>query len=137
MRIKSILACIALAGVVTVANGCGGKVAQCNKLAKVINEQGGKIGSPSDAKGLKKMAGDLDKAAKEVEAVDVSIPELKKFRDASAKVIKDVAKAARTVADVKDAKDVKKLTGSMKSLQETMTKSSKLVNDVNSFCQGK
>lgn len=140
MSLRHVAACLALAGAASLTLGCGAKrISECNKLITVVNEEGQKLGaSPSsDAAGLKKMADDLDASAGKVAAAEVTLPELVKFRDDYAQVMKDVAKGLRDSAAGAEGADLGKATAALKIVTDAGTRSSKLVGEINGFCQGK
>jgi uncharacterized membrane protein YjjP (DUF1212 family) len=120
-------------------SGCENRVGQCNKLIEVINTEGNKLKVSSDAAGLKKMADDLDAAAKKLEAVDITIDKLKGYRDEYKNFMVDFSKAARAFAEMQsgEAADPKKSQDALANLNTSLQKSSKLTDDINNYCQGK
>ncbi|MCC6558298.1 MAG: hypothetical protein IT372_35605 [Polyangiaceae bacterium] len=138
MRFSALVSVPAVSLALLLVSGCGSKIAECNKLIETMNAEGSKLSvKGSDAAALKKMADDLDASAKVIGAVDIKTPELVKFRDDAKKVFTDVAAAARSSAQAVESKDLSKVAGAMKSLSESTQANSKLVSDINSFCQGK
>lgn len=128
-----------LFGLTLVASGCNKKVDECNKLISVMNTEGAKLntkGSPTDPAVMKKMADDLDAAAKAIGDVDVSLPELIRFRDDSKKLFNELASAARDSSKVLEGKDLAAATVALKKLTEAMQQNGKLVADINKFCSG-
>jgi hypothetical protein len=85
---------------------------------------------------MTKMGDDLDTAAKAIGDVDVSLPELQKFRDDSKKLFTDVATAARESGKALEGKDLAAATTALKKLTDSAQANTKLVNDINKFCQG-
>jgi secreted PhoX family phosphatase len=127
-----------LAASLLLAAGCGSKIAECNKLIEVMNAEGSKLAAKgADPAALKKMADDIDAAAKTIGAVEVKTPELVKYRDDAKKVYTDVANAARSAATAMESADLAKVTAATKQLTDATQASSKLVSDINGFCQGK
>lgn len=118
--------------------GCNSKVGECNKLIGVMNTEGAKVNAKgTDAAGLKKMADDLEASAKVIGEVELTTPELIKYRAGAQKVYTDVAAGARASAQAMETKDLGKVAGAMKTLSESAQANTKLVSEVNSFCQGK
>ncbi len=120
-------------------SGCNKKVDECNKLIQVMNSEGAKLntkGSPTDPAVMKKMADDLEAAAKAISAVEVTLPELIKFRDDSTKLFNELAGAARNSAKVLEGKDLAAATVALKQLTDSMQQNGKLVADINKFCSG-
>lgn len=118
--------------------GCGSKVAECNKLIEVLNAEGAKLaGKGADAASFKKMADDVDAAAKKIGEVEVKTPELVKYRDDMKKFYSDFAGAARNAGTAMESGDLSKVMGVTKELSELANKNTKLVTDINNFCQGK
>ena len=118
--------------------GCGSKVAECNKLIEVLNQEGTKLASKgADAASFKKLADDVDAASKTIGAVEVKTPELVKFRDDMQKFYADFASAAKNAGAAMESGDLTKVMGVTKELSELANKNSKLVSEINGFCQGK
>lgn len=120
-------------------SGCNKKVDECNKLISVMNTEGAKLntkGSPTDPAVMKKMGDDLEAAAKAIGAVEVTLPELVKFRDDSKKLFNDLASAARNSGKVLEGKDLAAATVALKQLTDSMQQNGKLVADINKFCSG-
>jgi flagellin-like hook-associated protein FlgL len=142
MRTRFITAPLAAAAVFALAlsaSGCNKKVEECNKLIQVMNSEGAKLspkGSATDPSTMTKMGDDLDTAAKAIGDVDVSLPELQKFRDDSKKLFTDVATAARESGKALEGKDLAAATTALKKLTDSAQANTKLVNDINKFCQG-
>jgi hypothetical protein len=142
MRTRFIAAPLAIAAVFALAlsaSGCNKKVEECNKLIQVMNSEGAKLspkGSATDPSTMTKMADDLDTAAKAIGAVEVSLPELQKFREDSKKLYTDVAAAARESGKALEGKDLATATASLKKLTDSAQANKKLTDDINKFCQG-
>jgi hypothetical protein len=142
MRTRLIAAPIAVAAVFALAltaSGCNKKVEECNALIKVMNAEGAKLspkGSATDPSTMTKMADDLDKAANEIGAVNLTIPELVKFRDDSKKLFTDVGAAARASGKALEGKDLAAATTALKQLTDAAQANTKLVNDINKYCSG-
>jgi hypothetical protein len=138
MRILSLVCIPVISVALLFGAGCNSKVGECNKLIGVMNTEGGKLKvSGADPAALKKMADDLDASSKTIGAVELSIPELVKYRDDAKKVFTDVAAGARSSAQAVESKDLAKVGSSMKVLSESAQANSKLVSDINAFCQAK
>jgi hypothetical protein len=142
MRTRLIAAPLAVAAafaLVLTGAGCNKKVDECNKLIQVMNTEGAKLspkGSATDPSTMTKMADDLDNAAKAIGAVELSIPELVKFRDDSKKLFTDVGTAARASGKALEGKDLAAATTALKQLTDAAQSNTKLVNDINKFCSG-
>jgi hypothetical protein len=129
---------LAIAGLVLCGTvGCkAGRISQCNGLITVINEEQGKH---KDLKGespeeLNKLADALDATAKKIGEVEIEDEKLLAFRGEYKKMAEDLAKSAREAATASDDRD--KLEKAIKTMQAIGPREDKLVNDINSFCQG-
>lgn len=117
--------------------GCkAGRISQCNGLIKVINEEQGKH---KDLKGespeeLEKLADALESTAKRIGEVELEDEKLQAFRDDYKKMAEDLAKSAREAANAGD--DREKLEKAIKTMHAIGPREDKLVNEINSFCQG-
>lgn len=114
------------------------RVAECNQLIKVMNEEGAKLspkGSATDPSTMTQMAEDLDAAGRAIEKVKLSIPEVVSFRDRSASLFRDVARAARSSGAALQAKDLKAATKSLKELTDSAQANTALVLEINEYCQ--
>lgn len=140
MTVNSLVRAIATSALVFAAAGltvgCNNKVAECNKLIEMANTEGEKMGQPGgDAASLKKMADDLDAAAKKLGEVPVTLPELVTFRDDLKKQYTEVAGAARDAADAIGSNNLEKANGALAKFTAAETANAKLVSDINKFCQ--
>lgn len=117
--------------------GCkAGRISQCNSLITVINEEQGKH---KDLKGenpeeLKKLADALDATSKKIGEVELNDEKLQDFRGQYKTMAEDLAKAARDAATAGEDRD--KLEKAIKTMQSIGPREDKLVNDINTFCQG-
>lgn len=137
---RSLLKLAAAAAVLWVTSsglvGCkSGRIAQCNTLIAVINEEQGKH---KDLKAerpdeLKKLADALDATAKKIGEVELSDEKLMAFREDYKKMAGDLAKAAREAAAASEDRD--KLEKAIKRMQGIGPREDKLVQDINAFCQ--
>ena len=138
MRVSSLVCVPVLALSALLGVGCNSKVEECNKLIGAMNTEGGKLNvKGSDPAALNKMADDLDASAKAIGGIELTIPELVQYREGAKKVFTDVAGGARASAQAMETKDITKVAGAMKALGESAKANTKLVGELNSFCQGK
>ena len=96
-------------------------------------------GKHKDLKGespeeLNKLADALDATAKKIGEVEIEDEKLLAFRGEYKKMAEDLAKSAREAATASDDRD--KLEKAIKTMQAIGPREDKLVNDINSFCQG-
>ncbi len=118
--------------------GCENRVDECNKLIRVINTEGANV-KPATDENLKEVADALDALAKKMEAVQVSIPELKKYRDQYRDSVADMGKKAHAAADAKAEAnaDPQKITDAKTAYNAAVEQNNKLTADINGFCGGK
>jgi hypothetical protein len=128
---------VALVGLSTAALvGCNDRISQCNALITVINEEQGKHKDTAgdNADDLKKLGDALEGTAKKIGDVQLKDEKLKAFREEYKKMCEDLANAARDAATAGD--DPKKRETAIKVMQGIGPREDKLVNDINSYCQG-
>jgi len=119
------------------ASGCkGGRIAQCNTLIQVINEEQAKQKETrgSDPEELNSLADSLEQTATRIAAVELSDEQLIAFRDEYKKMAEDMAKAARDARDA--SSDPVKLEAASKAMQEIGPRETKLVSSINEYCGG-
>jgi predicted nucleic acid-binding Zn-ribbon protein len=138
------LALVAAAPVAPVAlAGCGQKkIAECNALVQVINagvialEKAPKNESdPSGVSDLKAMAEAMDKVATDAGAVQLTMPELRKYRDDYQKMAKEIAKAERELAKAAEERNAEKRAAAESALDAVVKQEDPLVDQLNKFCQ--
>jgi hypothetical protein len=119
--------------------GCDGRIAQCNRLIRVINAEQDPIkkASGGDPTALKNLADALDNVATKVEAVDVKDEKIVGFRDQYAGMAKELATASRSTAAALEEKDSKKATEAASHMSSFGTRESELVGEINGYCSGK
>jgi hypothetical protein len=129
---------IALLGALALV-GCDGRIAQCNRLIRVINAEQGPIkqASGGDPTALKNLADALDNVAAKVEAVEVKDEKIVAFRDQYAGMAKELATASRNTAAALEEKDAKKATEAASHMSSFGTRESELVGEINGYCSGK
>ena len=128
---------VAIIGLATAtAAGCNDRISQCNSLISVINEEQGKHKdlNGDNADELRKLGDALDTTSKRIGDVQVKDEKLKAFREDYKKMCEDLATAARDAATAGD--DPKKREAAIKVMQGIGPREDKLVNDINSYCQG-
>jgi hypothetical protein len=145
MRYQSIIrASVVLAGgLLVLLPGCGQKkITECNNLIQVINtgvqslEKGGKIpGEDGGVNDLKAMADAMHKVAGDPAKVELTIPELKQYSGSYQAMAKDVAKAARSMAEAAGAKDLKRMSDAQAAMEKAVKQEDPLVDSINKFCQ--
>jgi hypothetical protein len=120
------------------ALGCDGKISQCNRLIKVINEEQKPLREMqgTDPAALEKLSDTLDSVAKKVTAVELKDDKLVKFRDDYAKMATDLAKTAKDTAAALKSADPAKATEAAKSMQSFTQRESDLVDGINKYCSG-
>jgi hypothetical protein len=136
-RVMTAAALLVLGPMVT---SCGmGKAADCDKLTHAANAQQETVKkakgsqSPSD---LENMATAFENAAKGIAAVELKDEKLKQYAKSYQDVYLRAAKDCRDMAAAYKAKDVGKANKANTSFQETIAEESKIVNNINNYCQG-
>jgi len=121
------------------STGCDGKIAQCNRLIDVINKEQKPLKSKTgnDPKHLKELATTLASVSKKVRAVQLKDAKLKSFRDEYAKMAEDLASAAKATATAFESNDPKKAAAAASKMTKFGPRESKLVDNINNYCQGK
>ncbi len=114
------------------------RVAECNRLIRVMNVEGAKLsptGPATDPATMTNMADLLESAGAAIEGVKLSLPELVSFRDRSAALFRDVARAARGAGEALRTKDLAAATKALKDLTESAQANTALINEINAYCQ--
>lgn len=124
------------------ATGCGQKkIAECNALVQVINtgvvrlEKAPK--NETDATGitdLKAIADAMDKVAADAGQVQVTLKEVKRFRDDYQKMVRDIAKAGHDLAAAAQEKDTAKQATAQSALDAAVKQEDPLVDQINKYC---
>lgn len=121
---------VALAGVATLV-ACGeAKVTQCNKITEVINKVDVKVDLTSED-AFNKLADNLEKNAKDLDAVTVADPKLVDLKKKYADILRTSAKAYRDAATA--AKEGK--APDMNAATKPFEDSGKVVDELNKYCQ--
>ncbi len=123
------------------STGCGQKkITECNALVQVINtgvvslEKAPK-NEADPTSDLKAMADAMDKVASDALGVQLTLPELKKYRDEYQKMAKDIAKAERELAAAAQDKDASRRTAAESTLDAAVKQEDPLVDQINKYCQ--
>ena len=126
--------------------GCGAsRVTECNEVIGIVNgglkklEEGGASADADKAEKiayLRSMAATMDKLADDLSKTKTTIPELKAFSLRYQKLAKDVATAARDMADAVDQNDVAKHAKARDALDKLSDEEGPLVGDINQYCKG-
>ena len=132
-----------LSALVGSAVGCGSKKhAECGELVGVINrgigalEKGQKQekNDPSGTLELRAMADTADKTADEASKLELSLPETKGIANRYGQMAKDVAKAAREIADAAEKKDLDRIAKGRTALTAAVEKEDPIVQELNKLC---
>jgi methyl-accepting chemotaxis protein len=118
------------------------KIKECNALVGVINAgvekiQKGTTLSPDAGTAvteLRTLADEMDAIAKAAEAVELSIPELKKFSQDYKDMAIEVAASARELAQAVDNVDMEKMTKAQTRMDRAVKREDPLVEEINKFC---
>lgn len=133
----------ALAVLLVASSACGrSKVTQCNALVAAMNggaQAVSKIDNvstdPKSAGAIRQIGEALEKAGQEVTKLELSVAELKGFRDQYVALSKDTAATARDMAAAAEAKDKDKITATSAALEKQVAAEQALVDNLNKFCQ--
>jgi hypothetical protein len=135
-------------GVVTLAalgasTGCGSKKhTECSALVGVINQGIGSLekgqkqekNDPSGTVELRAMADTADKTADDASKLELSLPETKGIAQRYAAMAKDVAKAAREIADAAEKKDLDRIAKGRQALTAAVEKEDPIIQELNKLC---
>jgi hypothetical protein len=123
--------------------GCGSKKhSECTDLVGVINrgisslEKGQKQekNDPSGTLELRAMAETADKTAEEAQKLELSLPETKGIAQRYAAMAKEVATAAREIADAAEKKDLDRVAKGRTALTTAVEKEDPIVQELNKLC---
>lgn len=142
--IASILAPAIVALVALTASGCTQKkITECNALVQVINTGVVSLekaprneNDPTGVSDLKSMADAMDKVASDAQNVQLTLPELKKYRDEYQKMAKDIARAERELAAAAEGRDQTRRSAAEGTLDTAVKQEDPLVDQINKYCQG-
>ncbi|MBW4576687.1 MAG: hypothetical protein KME08_15535 [Aphanothece sp. CMT-3BRIN-NPC111] len=123
---------------------CGeSKVSQCKKLINTANQtvkeanevtNGGQTRNPDT---MLKAADNMDKAAKEMEALKVSDERLKEYQAGYIKMYRDTSTATRDLVGAFKKKERQAVNVALKNLQQAIVPEPQLVSGVNKYCNNK
>ncbi|MEZ4446494.1 MAG: hypothetical protein R3B72_45870 [Polyangiaceae bacterium] len=129
---------------VTSVLGCGSqtKIEECNALVGVINTgvekvQKGVSATPDGGAAvgeLRSLADELEAIAGEAAKLKLTLPELTKFSGDYQTMAKNVATAARELADAVDNVDVEKMSEAQTRMETAVKQEDPLVEQINKFC---
>ncbi|MDI1475411.1 hypothetical protein [Polyangium sp. y55x31] len=119
------------------ARECDAVIAIINKGIKDLNAPSNEGDDPTGAKQLRAMADTLDAVARDIEAVDVTRPELGRKVTDYGDMARDTAKAARDLARASEAKDARGIKAAQSALDTAVKREDPLVDSINAYCQAK
>jgi hypothetical protein len=125
-------------------SACGmGKIAECNKLIQVANAQQEviknattKLGSSDDPADIENLATTMEKAGKDIAAVDLKDQKLKGMQKDYQTMLDGAAKNCRELVTAVKAKNIAGITKAKTALGNVGTEESKVVGQINAYCQG-
>lgn len=125
--------------------GCGPKkkIEECQAFVTAVNEGVDRIhkamgATPEAGKSvseLRALATEMDAITKQTEKVALTVPDLQKLGQRHQELTKDLATAARELADAVEQVDVEKTTKLQGRMEEIVKKEDPLVEELNRFCQ--
>ncbi|HBB30317.1 MAG TPA: hypothetical protein DDZ80_24525 [Cyanobacteria bacterium UBA8803] len=116
------------------------KISQCNKIIQVANKAVSEAktvtngGQTSDPKTMIQAADAMDKASKEMEAIEVKDQKLQDYRAGFINMYRDTSKATRDFVGAFEKKDRPAAEAALTNLQQATTPEKQLVDDLNSYC---
>jgi len=119
------------------------KLSQCQKITNVTNQavseakaftDGGKAKNP-DAMLL--AADTMDKAAKEMAAINVSDSKLKDYQTGFIKMYRDTSQSTREFVAAFQKKDRDAVKSTLNKLKQAIAPEPSLLNGLNTYCKGK
>ena len=122
---------------------CQSKVSQCNKLIQVANQAVSQAktatngGTTSNPDAMLKAANTMDKAAKDMQGINVSDRELKNYQAGFIKMYQQTSKATRDFVSAFKKKDRTVAETALKNLQQATVPEQQLVTGLNSYCKPK
>ncbi|WP_446406006.1 hypothetical protein [Coleofasciculus sp. C1-SOL-03] len=127
------------------AVSCGqSRVAQCNQMIQVANQavsdakvvtHGLQEDNPQ-AETMRQAAAVMDKAATEMNAIEVTDETLQDYQDSFANMYRDMSQAMRDFAVAFEQKDRQAAEAAQMKLQQATTPEKQLVDDLNAYCSG-
>ncbi|HEY9691916.1 MAG TPA: hypothetical protein V6D15_06910 [Oculatellaceae cyanobacterium] len=120
----------------------GSKVSQCEKITNVTNKaaseakaftDGGKAKNP-DA--MLKVADTMDRAAKEMAAINVSDSKLKDYQTGLIKMYRDTSKSTREFVAAFQKKERTAVKSTLNQLKQAIAPEPILLNGLKTYCQG-
>lgn len=142
MRRMTALGVVAIAAFAA-TSGCGSKKhAECNQLIDVINQGIGSLekgqkqekNDPTGTVELRAMADTADKTADAAAKLELTLPETKAIAQKYAAMAKDVAKAAREIADAAEKKELDRIAKGRSALTAAVEKEDPIVQELNKLC---
>jgi hypothetical protein len=145
MRIRPVLAVLLLA-VACFGSGCGKfkKTKECNAFIEKVNTAIKEIEQHSASKAgddaqviseMKKLADLYDQLARDVGALDITTPDLKKHAMEYQGMCTKAAQTARQVASAIETKNADQADNAQKEFDKIVKEEDDLVNQINGFCQ--
>jgi hypothetical protein len=119
------------------------KISQCNKIIKVANQAVSQAksvtngGQTNDPKAMLKAADAMEKASKEMKALNVKDTKLRDYQTGFIRMYGDTSKATRNFVTAFEKKDRPAAEAALLNLQQATTPERQLVADINSYCSSK
>lgn len=118
------------------------KISQCNRLIKVISQNGQQIkeatarmtSAKEDTAAIADVADVMDASAERISAVDLTDERLQKLQHRYDEMLRQGAAAARAMVDAANANDLPGLTKAMGEISAIEDTEAELVNGVNEYC---
>lgn len=138
---------LAAAGVIALSlTGCGKikKTSECNTFIDKVNTSLKEIEKHTSTKaeneaqtisGMKRLGELYDQLAKDVGAIEIATPDLKKQVGDYQAMAQKAAATSREVASAVEAKDGDKIDKAQKEFDQIVKQEDELVNKINSYCQ--
>lgn len=138
-RFWSIIAVLSMALIV----GCSeGRVAQCNRLIEIANQAAGEVesvtqsASADDPEAFRTVANAADQAARDLEAIELSDPNLQDYKQRFISLYVETSAATQALVEAVEQQDTEAATQAYERLELATQQESPLVDEVNNYCQG-
>ncbi|MBD2580205.1 hypothetical protein [Oscillatoria sp. FACHB-1406] len=134
----------ASAAIILLTFGCTeSKVAQCDRIIQTANRfvnQATQLtdnGQTNEPQAILQAADAMDKAAEEMQALQISDEPLEEYRNGFVNMYQDISKATRAYVQAYEKKDRPGAEAALSSLQRATQPEPELVKGVNEYCMGK
>ena len=120
---------------------CESKVSQCSKIINVVNQTGSENktitdnGKKKEPEVILKTAENMEKAATQIEKLEIKDQKLKELQSSFVKLYKDTSKVSRDLVASLKKDDLENAESQLKKSRKNLTKENELISGITGYCK--